>query len=55
MSVTLLEMLERRAKANELTKAEFGRIMHDESSTEDDIERALNMMEEAGGYENLPE
>lgn len=36
-----------------LTKEEFGRIMHDPDSTEEEIAEALKTLEEADGYENL--
>lgn len=37
----------------ELTKEEFGRIMHDPSATDEEIAEALKALQDAGGYENL--
>jgi hypothetical protein len=39
--------------AESLTKSEFGRIMHDPASTDEEIAEALRDLEEAGGYEGL--
>lgn len=38
-----------------LTKQEFGRVMHDPDASEDEIKNALDMLSEAGGYDNLPD
>ena len=46
-------MLEAAASKQTLTKEEFGRIMHDPTSSEADIQEALKMLNEADGYENL--
>lgn len=51
--MSLLDMLNAAAARSTLTKQEFGRIMHDPNSTEDEIEEALKMLQEADGYENL--
>lgn len=51
--MSLLEMLTRAAARKTLSKAEFGRIMHDPNATEEELQEALNTMREAGGYENL--
>lgn len=51
--MSLLDMLTEAAAKNTLTKTEFGRIMHDPDATDDDIQEALQMLEEADGYENL--
>ena len=53
MSMSFLDMLNAAAAADTLTKKEFGRIMHDPNATEQDKQRALKEMEQAGGYENL--
>ena len=50
MAKSLLELLQ---SATSLTKQEFGNIMHDPEATEEDIQEALQQLEEAGGYENL--
>lgn len=52
MSMSLMEMLEAQA-SNGITKDEFGRIMHDPNSSDEDIADALRKLEDAGGYENL--
>lgn len=36
-----------------MTKQEFGRIMHDPTSTDEEIAEALKLLHEADGYENL--
>lgn len=36
-----------------ITKQDFGRIMHDPEATDAQIEQALQMLQTAGGYENL--
>ena len=51
--MSLLDMLTWAAERPELTKAEFGRIMHDPDATETERKEAVHMMQEAGGYENL--
>jgi len=56
MSISLLEYLERQARARgTLTRAEFGRIMHSAYATDEERARALQELEDAGGYENLPD
>ena len=51
--MSLLDMLNAMASRKTMTKDEFGRIMHDPSSTEADKQEALKMLQEADGYENL--
>lgn len=51
--MSLFDMLTKKASMKTLTKSEFGRIMHDPNATEEEIQEALRMMQEAGGYENL--
>jgi len=53
MAMSLLDILLESASRKTLTKSEFGRIMHDPNSTEEDIAEALKCLEEADGYENL--
>ena len=38
-----------------LTKKKFGEIMHDPDSTEAEKQEALRKMQDASGYENLPD
>jgi hypothetical protein len=38
-----------------ITKEDFGRIMHDPNSTQDEIDEALAFLEDCDGYENLPD
>jgi hypothetical protein len=38
-----------------ITKADFGRIMHDPDSTQDEIDEALAFLDDCDGYENLPD
>lgn len=42
-----------RAAAKVPTKSEFGRLMHDDETTEEEKQRILKSVEEAGGYDNL--
>ncbi len=51
--MSLLDMLNAAAARSTLTKGEFGRIMHDPSATDEEIQEALKMLQEADGYENL--
>ena len=44
-----------RATANVPTKSEFGRLMHDDETSEEEKQRILKSVEEAGGYDNLDE
>lgn len=46
-------MLKSKASAKALTKSRFGEIMHDPNASDDEIQEALEMLEDAGGYENL--
>lgn len=38
-----------------VTKQEFGRIMHDPGASDEQIADALRQLEDACGYENLPD
>jgi len=51
--MSLLDMLTAAAAKSTMTKAEFGRVMHDPDATEADRAEALKMLQEADGYENL--
>lgn len=51
--MSLLDMLTQAAAAKALTKAEFGRIMHDPTATEGEKNEAIKMLQGAEGYENL--
>jgi len=51
--MSLLDMLTAAAAEQTITKAEFGRIMHDPDATEAEKNEALKMLQEADGYENL--
>lgn len=42
-----------RAASSLPTKSEFGRLMHDDETTEEEKQRILKQVEEAGGYDNL--
>lgn len=53
MSRTLLDIL--MASQSAMSKGEFGRVMHDPESTEEEKAEALEKLAEAGGYENLPD
>ena len=53
MAMSFLDMLNAMVAPETMTKAEFGRIMHDDNATEKDKQEALRIMEAAGGYENL--
>ena len=50
---SLYDLLVKAKEGPKLTKQEFGRIMHDPNATEQEIEEALQQLEEADGYENL--
>ena len=50
--MNMLEFL-MRAAADLPTKSEFGRMMHDDETSEEEKERILKSVEEAGGYNNL--
>lgn len=50
--MNMLEFL-MRASSSLPTKSEFGRLMHDEETTEEEKQRILKQVEEAGGYDNL--
>lgn len=51
---SLLDVLNNAAK-KKMTKEDFGRIMHDEMSTEQEIQEALKDLQDLGGYECLPD
>lgn len=51
--MSLFDMLTKAASRKTLTKSEFGCIMHDPDATEEEIQEALKMLQEADGYENL--
>ena len=55
MSMSQLQWLNMMAAKNSITKKEFGRIMHDPNSTEEEKKEALRKLEDACGYENLPD
>jgi hypothetical protein len=38
-----------------ITKEDFGRIMHDPNSTQEEIDEALAFLQDCDGYENLPD
>lgn len=44
-----------RATAAVPTKSDFGRMMHDDETSEEEKQRILKSVEEAGGYDNLDE
>ena len=44
-----------RATSSVPTKSEFGRLMHDDEVDEEEKQRILKSVEEAGGYDNLDE
>lgn len=50
---SLLDMLVMKSAQQTLKKEEFGKVMHDPNSTEEEIAEALKILNEAGGYENL--
>ena len=51
--ISLLDMLNALASKNIITKREFGVIMHDPDSTEEEKQEALRILQAADGYENL--
>ena len=51
----LLWLLNAAAARESITKKKFGKIMHDPNATEAEKREALRKMEEAMGYENLPD
>ena len=52
--MNMLEFIMRAANVTS-TKSEFGRLMHDDETSEEEKERILKSVEEAGGYDNLDE
>ena len=56
MGMSLYDLLVNSTKKiSRLTKKRFGEIMHDPNATEQEIQDALQQLNNAGGYENLPE
>lgn len=57
MTMSLYDLVMRNqapaGSPDRITKQDFGRIMHDPEATDDQIEQALQMLQTAGGYENL--
>lgn len=53
--MSLLDLLIKASARSKvtMTKAEFGIIMHDPNATEEEIQAALDCLEDAEGYENL--
>lgn len=51
---SLLDVLNNAAKKT-ITKEEFGHIMHDDDSTEEEKKEALKALENLGGYDCLPD
>lgn len=49
--MNMLEFLEKAAAKDAVTKEEFGVLVH--SDDQEEVERALEALEEAGGYDNL--
>lgn len=52
-SMSLMDFILGVKEGSKLTKQEFGRIMHDPNSTQEEIDRALQILHGCGGYENL--
>ena len=50
--MSLLDYIMNASKIN-LTKSEFGRIMHDPNATQEEIDEALEALQDCDGYENL--
>ena len=50
--MNMLEFIMRAANVAP-TKSEFGRLMHDDETSEEEKQRILKSVEEAGGYDNL--
>ena len=50
---SLLDELNARAAAKVVGKAEFGEFMHNPNVSEEDKKAMIDMVNEAGGYENL--
>lgn len=57
MTMSLYDLVMRNqapaGSMDRITKQGFGRIMHDPEATDEQIEQALQMLQTAGGYENL--
>ena len=53
--MSLLDCLQAAAAQKTLSKSEFGRIMHDPDASDEQIADALRQLEDACGYENLPD
>ena len=54
MSKSLWDLLVAAGEAD-MTRGEFGKIMHDPNATYDEKQEALDKMADAGGYDCLPE
>lgn len=58
MSMSLYDLVIKHGTRKEggpdaITKKEFGRVMHDPHASDAEIQHALELLETAGGYENL--
>ena len=45
----------KEASRKSYNKKDWGRKMHDPNTTEEEKQELVKMLEEAGGYENLPD
>ena len=55
MSMSMMQWLNAEAAKKSITKTRFGEIMHDPEATEAEKKKAMRALEEAEGYENLPD
>jgi len=53
--MSMLQWLNAQAAKRTITKKRFGEIMHDPNATEAEKKAALRKLEDAEGYENLPD
>lgn len=51
---SLLDVLNKVASRKVVSKEEFGKIMHDDSVTDEEKFDILKEVEDFGGYDNLP-